>query len=252
MRHAVITAGSKGLGRKTTEALLKEGYSVTVQYRSDKEAAEKLLHDLAPYKDHIQLVQGDVQQKEDLITLIDKAYNSFGRIDVLVLNAGPYIFEHATLADYEEEDWHAMINGNLNAAFYLLKQTIPIMRKQKFGRIITFGFQDVMHTPGWLYRAPFAAAKVGLASLTKSISIEEASNGITANMICPGEILGEMKEANIEDATDDGKTPVGRSGTGEDISRAVLFLADEKAGLMTGSVIEVTGGLDVLHKNRIK
>lgn len=252
MRHALITAGTKGLGKKMTEELLKAGYSVTVNYRSDKEMMLQRQEEWSDYTDRIQFVQGDVQKKEDLIHLVDEAFSRFGRIDALILNAGPYIFERKSVADYEEEEWHSMINGNLNAAFYLLQKVVPIMRRQKFGRIITYGFQGADHSPGWLYRAAFAASKAGLTSLTKSVSIEEAPYGITANMVCPGEILGEMKEGTIAESREhpDEATPVGRSGTGEDISRTVLFLLDENADMVTGSVIEVTGGVDVLHKRR--
>jgi len=138
------------------------------------------------------------------------------------------------------------------SAFYLLKEVIPVMRRERFGRIFTYAFQGADHAPGWLFMSAFATAKVGLVSLTKTISIEEAEYGITANVICPGKIVGEMKEASIDEARliKDEETPVGRSGTGEDIARTVSFLCDEKADMVTGAVIEVTGGIDVLHRYR--
>jgi 3-oxoacyl-[acyl-carrier protein] reductase len=120
------------------------------------------------------------------------------------------------------------------------------MRNQKWGRIITIGYDRVETAPGWIYRSAFAAAKTGVASLTRTIAIEEAENGITANMVCPGDIINEWKESNIEDAI--GTSRIGRKGTGEDIARVIAFLIDEKSDLITGSVIPVTGGLDVLGK----
>ncbi|WP_416151492.1 SDR family oxidoreductase [Salipaludibacillus sp. HK11] len=251
MRHAIITAGSKGLGRKVSETLLDEGYSLTINYRSEKVIGH-LREVWADKLERIQFVKGDVTIKGDLVNLVEKAYERFSRIDVLVLNAGPYIFERKKLMDYSDDQWLQMIDGNLSSAFYLFKQVIPIMREQKYGRIITYGFQEAQHAPGWVYRSAFAAAKVGLVSLTKTISIEEAEYGITANMVCPGEILGEMKEANIEDARTayDEETSIGRSGTGEDIARTILFLSEPKADMVTGAVVEVTGGVDVLHKYR--
>ncbi len=136
--------------------------------------------------------------------------------------------------------------------FHMLKKVIPIMRKQQYGRIITYGFQGASNAPGWLYRSAYAAAKVGLVSLMKSIAVEEAENGITANMVCPGDITGEMKEATIAEArrVNDNKTPIGRSGTGEDIARTVLFLCDDNADMITGAVMEVTGAIDVIHRHR--
>lgn len=252
MRHALITAGSKGLGKKVAETLLADGYSLTISYRRDDETIMNLRDEWDEHLDRIQFVKGDVTKKQDLVNLVQRTYDRFSRIDVLVLNAGPYIFERKKLMEYSDDEWEQMINGNLSSAFHLFKQVIPIMRKQHYGRIITYGFQEAQHAPGWVYRSAFAAAKVGLVSLTKTISIEEAEHGITANMICPGKITGEMKEANIEDAqkTNDHETPIGRSGTGEDIARTIQFLSDPKADMITGAVLDVTGGIDVLHKYR--
>ncbi|MGE6628897.1 SDR family oxidoreductase [Bacillus sp. NPDC077027] len=251
MRHALITAGSKGLGRKVTESLLNMGYSVTVNYRSDNEAVRRMKEDLFEYEEKLQFVQGDVTKQQDLKEMVQSSYERFGRIDALVNNAGPYIFERKKLADYHEDEWYQMIEGNLSAVFHLFKAVIPIMRKQRFGRIITYGFQGADHAPGWLNRSAFGAAKVGLTSLTKTIAIEEAEYGITANMVCPGKIVGDMKEATIEKArrTKDDETPIGRSGTGEDIGRIISFLCDERSDLITGTVIEATGGLNVIHKH---
>ena len=252
MRHALITAGSKGLGKKITEQLLKDGCSVTVHFHHDYHAVDLLKEELGNALDRVQFVQGDVTKKSDLQHIVEKTLERWGRIDILVMNAGPYIFERKKLIEYTEEEWHKMIDGNLHSAFYLLKEVIPVMRKQSFGRIISSGFQGADHSPGWLYRSAFAAAKVGLVSLTKTISIEEAEHGITANVVCPGEITGKFKESTIEEAQKIRvmDTPVGRPGTGEDIARTVSFLTDEKADLITGAVIEVTGGVDVLHKFR--
>lgn len=252
MRHAIITAGTKGLGRKVTEEMLEAGYSVTVTYRHDQQKAEDILQQLPSYADRIQCVQTDVTSLEDLTNLIKHVKERFGRIDILINNAGPYIFERKKLMDYTTEEWNRMINGNLDAVFHLLKLVVPIMREQRFGRIINYGFQGANSAPGWLYRSAFAAAKTGLVSLTKTIAYEEAEYGITSNMICPGKIVGGMKEADIVDSRPykDEQTPIGRSGTGEDIARSILFLCADDADMVTGTVMEVTGGMDVIHKYR--
>nr|WP_198421521.1 MULTISPECIES: SDR family oxidoreductase [Bacillus] len=253
VRHALITAGSKGLGRKVTETLLAKGYSVTVNYRQDEEAVSRLKEACPDCLDRLQFVKGDVTKKEDLLRIAEAALNRFERIDFLINNAGPYIFERKKLADYTDDEWYGMLEGNLSAVFHLFKAVIPIMRKQQFGRIITYGFQGAAHAPGWLHRSAFGAAKVGLASLTKTIAIEEAEFGITANMVCPGDIVGDMKEASIEEARmriGKEKTPIGRSGTGEDIARIIAFLCEENSDLVTGTVIEATGGLNVINKNQ--
>ncbi|TWI56970.1 SDR family oxidoreductase [Halalkalibacter nanhaiisediminis] len=252
MRHALITAGTKGLGVQVTESLLLKGYSVTVTFRSDKETVEMLRKRWFSYADRLQFIQADVTKKEDIYKAVDAAFTKFKRIDLLINNAGPYVFERKKLVDYEEDDWYNMIEGNLSAVYHLLKKVVPIMREQKFGRIITYGFQGANSAPGWIYRSAYAAAKVGLVSLMKTVSIEEAEYGITANMVCPGNILGEMKEATIKEARQhpDSETPIGRSGTGEDIARSILFLCEEDADMVTGTVLEVTGGVDVIHRYR--
>lgn len=252
MRHAIVTAGTRGLGVQVTEALLKKGYSVTATYRRDVEAMKRLKERWKEYEDRLQFVRADITKKDDIYRTVDQAYEKFARIDVLINNAGPYIFERKKLIDYDDDDWYEMIEGNLSAVYHLLKKVVPIMRKQRYGRIVTYGFQGASSAPGWIYRSAYAAAKVGLVSLMKTVSIEEAEYGITVNMVCPGNIAGEMKEATIAEARQftDKETPIGRSGTGEDIARAVLFLCDEDADMVTGSVLEVTGGVDVIHRYR--
>jgi 3-oxoacyl-[acyl-carrier protein] reductase len=252
MRHAIITGGSKGLGKMVAEQFLNNGYSVTINYRSDKNRIAKLKEEWSAHKDNLQFIQGDITKKQDIIRIFDGAMERFGRIDFMINNAGPFIFERKKLTDYTDEEWYEIIDGNLNAVFHFVKLTIPVMRKQKFGRIITYGFQDANQAPGWIYRSAFCAAKVALVALTKSIAIEEAEHGITANMVCPGDIVGDMKEANIASSRKmpDTQTPIGRSGTGEDIARVVSFLCEEDSDMITGSVISATGGIDVLGKYR--
>ncbi len=250
MGHAFITAGTKGLGLKVTEAFLKLGHSVTVTYFRDNNRANEVKQKFADYSLHI--VQADVCDKNDLTNAVQEATHTFGTIDYLINNAGPFIFERKKLLDHTEDEWQQMISGNLDSVFHLLQLTVPAMREQHFGRIVNYGFQGANHAAGWVNRSAFSAAKVGLVSLTKSIAYEEAENGITSNMICPGDIVGDMKEASIEESrkAPDQETPIGRSGTGEDIARTILYLCDQDSDMITGTIIEVTGGLDVIHQNR--
>ncbi len=250
MRHAIVTAGSKGLGKKVTEYFLEKGCTVTVNYFRDIERIKTLQKEWKVYEEQLQYIQGDITKKKDIVTIVNEAKDRFGRIDYLVNNAGPYVFERKKLIEYEDDEWYEMIEGNLSAVFHFAKQVIPIMREQQFGRIITYGFQDAEHSPGWMYRSAFSAAKVGLVSLTRTIAREEAEYGITANMISPGDIKGEMKEADIETAKiiKDCDTPIGRSGTGEDIARTIGFLCEEKSELITGSVLSVSGGVHVTNR----
>lgn len=235
-----------------TEKFLQDGHTVTVNFRSDRKRVAQLQEEWKDYADRLQFVQGDVTQKQAIANIVEQAVARFGRIDYLINNAGPYVFEEKKLVDYTDEEWYEMVEGNLSSVFHFAKQVIPIMRKQQFGRIITYGFQDAQHTPGWIFRSAFSAAKVGLVSLTKTIALEEASNGITANMVCPGDITGDMKEADIRTAKTmkDPQTPVGRPGSGGDIARLIAFLCSEDSDLITGAVVTSAGGIDVVNRKR--
>ncbi|WP_010532391.1 SDR family oxidoreductase [Lentibacillus jeotgali] len=252
MGHALITAGTSGLGRQVIQKFLESGHSVTTTYHNNAEKARKVREELVSYSHLLHIEQADVTKKEDLTNLVNRAVEHHGGIDYLINNAGPFVFERKKLLDYTDDEWDEMINGNLDAVFHLMKLTVPYMREQQFGRIVNYGFQGANSASGWLYRAAFAAAKSGLVSLTKTIAFEEAENQITSNMVCPGNIVGEMKEASIADSrkVHDDKTPIGRPGTGEDIARTILYLCDKDSDMITGSVFEITGGIDVINRYR--
>ncbi|RFU65412.1 SDR family oxidoreductase [Peribacillus glennii] len=248
---AVITGGATGIGRKTARVLAESGISVAVTYRKSKLEAEELAHELERvYGVSGYAVKGDAADESECKRAVSDIIGKYGKIDILIHNAGPYIHERKTMAEYSSDEWNYLINGNLNGFFYMAKEIIPHMRKNKWGRIVTFGFERSETAPGWIYRSAFAAAKSGLTSLTKTLALEEAAFGITVNMVTPGDIIGDWKEGGIDLAKErkDKTVPVGRPGTGEDLARVISFLCDEKSDFITGSVIPVTGGKDVLHK----
>ncbi|KMY54530.1 MULTISPECIES: SDR family oxidoreductase [Bacillaceae] len=248
---ALITGGSRGIGKCTAAVLAEQGCNIIINYRSSKTEAEKLAKNLSEnFAIKAIAVQGDISNKADCEKLIHQSMESFNGIDILIHNAGPYVPLRKTMDEYEWDEWQYMINGNLNSVFYLTKLTLPYMRAKGWGRIVTFGYDRVETAPGWIYRSAFAAAKAGLASLTRTISMEEAKNGITANMICPGDIADHWKEETIAHAKRETSSmvPVGRPGTGEDLARVVSFLISDDADFITGSTIPVTGGQDVLGK----
>lgn len=251
IKTALITGGAAGLGKRTAIQLAEKGIQLVINYRRSEEDACKLVQYLnEKYNTKNIALRADISKAEDCRMLAAEAQKFAETIDILIHNAGPYVHERKRMTDYSEEEWNYIINGNLNAVFYLSRLLIPNMRKQKWGRIITIGFDRVETAPGWIYRSAFAAAKSGLASLTRTIALEEAENGITANMVCPGDITDEWKEKNIADALiiKDEDSPVGRPGTGEDISRVISFLVEDDSSYITGSVIHITGGKDVLGK----
>ncbi|MFK2824128.1 SDR family oxidoreductase [Bacillus sp. B190/17] len=250
-KTVLITGGSRGIGKRTAIRLAEQGYDMMINYRSSQADAEKFAQELSKmFGVQAVAVRGDISNKEDCDNIIQASSEIFDGVDILIHNAGPYVSMRKTMDEYTWDEWQYMINGNLNSAFYLTKLALPYMRKKQWGRVITFGYDRVETAPGWIYRSAFAAAKAGLASLTRTISLEEAKNGITANMICPGDIAGRWKEETIAEARSESSSPVpiGRPGTGEDLARVVSFLASEDADFITGSVIPVTGGQDVLGK----
>lgn len=251
IKTALITGGATGIGKRTALELAEKGHNLVINYRHSEQEARNLANHLSrTYGTKNIIVHGDIASPKDCEKVVDSALAFASSIDILIHNAGPYIHERKKMVDYSFEEWNYIINGNLNTVFYLSKLLIPGMRNQGWGRIITIGFDRVESSPGWVYRSAFAAAKTGLASLTKTIAIEEAGYGITANMVCPGDIVGEWKEKAIEEAlmVVDEDSPVGRPGTGEDIARVISFLVSEPSSFITGSIIPVTGAKDVLGK----
>jgi 3-oxoacyl-[acyl-carrier protein] reductase len=254
-RTALITGSAKGLGVRIAHELAAQGIHIALNYRSSAAEADRLRQELEErYGISVLLLQADVSRAEEAERMIDTLISSWEHLDILVLNAGPYIKKRKKLADYSLDEWHDMIEGNLSSAFYLCRATIPHMRRSKWGRIVTIGFEKAQTAPGWMYRSAFAAAKTGLVSLTRTIALEEAEHGITANMVCPGDIIGEDKEKHIADvrSLSDPDTPVGRPGTGEDIARTIAFFCSEASDFITGTVLEVTGGKDVLNKYKMR
>ncbi|WP_042355750.1 SDR family oxidoreductase [Bacillus rubiinfantis] len=250
-KTALITGGASGIGKNTAIQLAKNGFQVVINYRNSETEANSLAkHIHECYGTTCMIIQGDVAKQEDCSRMVEEALTACDTIDVLIHNAGPYIHERKKMTDYNFEEWHYLLNGNLSAVFYLSKLIIPIMRKQRWGRIITLGFDRVESAPGWIYRSAFAAAKTGLASLTRTIAIEEAEYGITANMVSPGDITNNWKEKLINDSRFAmiEEQSLQRAGTGEDIARVIDFLIDENSDFITGSVIPVTGGVNVLGK----
>jgi len=250
-KTALITGGAAGIGKRIAYELAEFGVHLVINYRSSKKEAVSLANELSSKFGTDNLtVQGDITKLTDCQKVADHALSHFEGVDILIHNAGPYLHERKVMADYSIEEWNDLINGNLNALFYLCKYFIPGMRKKGWGRIISIGFDRAETAPGWIYRSAFAAAKSGAASLTKTIALEEAENGITANMVCPGDIVEEWKEKEIVQAQGvlDPEMPVRRPGTGQDIARVIAFLTHENSDFITGSVIPVTGGKDVLGK----
>lgn len=246
---ALITGSAKGLGRMAALTLAERGYDIAVNYKSSAAEAQQLVEAIGQFGVRAISVQADITEADQLQRMVGEVQRSFGRIDVLINNAGPFVRERRLFAEYSLEEINYYTRANLIGVMELDLLVLPLMRSNQWGRIIHFGFGHAAESRGWPHRAVYAAAKVGLVSFTKTLAVEEAANGITVNMICPGDIRGENKEKLIGDVEQmiDEESPKGRPGTGEDIARVIAFLCEERSDFVTGNIMDVSGGLDPIR-----
>lgn len=238
---AIVTGGSRGIGRAVAVRLAKEGMNLVINYRGNSAAAEETERLCRELGAEVLLVQGDVSRAEDCEKLAAQAKEAFGRVDVLVNNAG--ITRDGLLVRMTEEDFRAVLDVNLVGPWNMMKAVNRIMMKQRYGRIVNLS--SVTGLMGNMGQTNYAAAKAGIVGMTKSYAREVASRGITVNAVAPGFIDTDMTEAMPEGAKDKIITgiPMGRTGKPEDVAEAVAFLASEQAGYITGEVLRVDGGM---------
>lgn len=238
---AIVTGGSRGIGRAVAVRLAKDGMNLVINYRGNSAAAEETERLCRELGAEVLLVQGDVSRTEDCEKLAAQAKEAFGRVDVLVNNAG--ITRDGLLARMTEEDFRAVLDVNLVGPWNMMKAVNRIMMKQRYGRIVNLS--SVTGLMGNMGQTNYAAAKAGILGMTKSYAREVASRGITVNAVAPGFIDTDMTEAMPEGAKDKIVTeiPMGRTGKPEDVAEAVAFLASEQAGYITGEVLRVDGGM---------
>jgi 3-oxoacyl-[acyl-carrier protein] reductase len=251
-RSALITGGVEGLGRAIAEALLTDGYAVTATHRSSDARAREFEDAARSRGQRLQTVAADAARREDVLRSVALHLGTFGPPWALVLSAGPFVKPRRTLAEMPPEDAVDMVEGNLVAALHYAQAVLPQMRSAGGGRLILFGYDRAGELPAWPGRAAYAAAKSGVVSLGRTLSAEEAPFGITVNTICPGDIRDPLKEGTIAQAREGGdvQAPIGRPGSGEDIARVVRFFLEDDADFLTGNLVYVTGGLNVLDRGR--
>ena len=242
-RVAIVTGGARGIGASITTALARAGVHVAAGYSSRGEVAEALAEKLRAEGASVSVHQGNVGQPDDCCRVVDEVLAEHGRIDILVNNAG--ITVDKTVRKMTVEDWHAVLRVNLSGAFYMTKAVLEHMLERGFGRIVNIS--SLVGETGAIGQANYAASKAGLFGFSKTLALEVARKGITVNCVAPGYTETDMVAAVPEDVMDRlvQGIPVQRMARPEEIARAVLFLADDDAGYITGAVIPVNGGLDM-------
>jgi acetoacetyl-CoA reductase len=234
-RVAIVTGGTRGIGRAICEALKADGFTVVANYAGNEEKARAFSDETG-----IPAYKWDVGDHEASIAGCQQVEQEVGPIEVLVNNAG--ITRDGTLLKMTYEDWRDVMRINLGGCFNMAKACFPGMKDRKWGRIVNIG--SINGQAGQYGQVNYAAAKSGIHGFTKALAQEGARFGITVNAIAPGYIDTDMVAAVPENVLEKivAKIPVGRLGKAEEIARAVCFLAAEDAGFVTGSTMSVNGG----------
>lgn len=238
---ALVTGGGRGIGRAICLALAKAGFDVCINYAASAAAAEQTAEECKAFGVQAMTLQADVTDPAQCQALVETAAKTFGRLDVLVNNAG--VTADKLILRMQEADFDKVINANLKGAFFCCKTACKLMMRQRYGRIINISSVVGLH--GNAGQSNYAASKAGLIGLTKSLAKEFAARGVTVNAVAPGFIETDMTAAMSDAAKEAALTavPAGKIGHAEDVANAVAFLASAEAGYITGQVLCVDGGM---------
>ena len=241
-RHALITGGSKGLGRVIAEALAQAGAAVTLVSRTAAEGHAAAAEIAAATGRPARAIAADVTLADEVDRLAGEAEAAGGPVDILVNSAGLNI--RGPAASLAEGDWDAVLGVNLKAPFLLARRLGPGMAERGWGRIIHLG--SILSAVGIAGRTPYASSKAGLIGLTRTLAMEWADRGVTVNSLCPGAFATEMNRPLLDDPEQYrafvANIPVGRWGELPEITGAALFLASDASAYMTGASLYVDGG----------
>lgn len=238
MKNIIVTGASRGIGRCIAENLAREGHNVLLNYNKSEKSAKEVKENLAKDGINIEIFKADVSKKAEVKKLIKYAIDKFGKVDVLINNAG--IAKVQMFQDIKEEDWNEVIDTNLKSAFYCIQEVLPYMVHEKQGNIINIS--SVWGMVGASCETLYAISKAGIDAMTKSLAKELGPSNIRVNSIAPGIINTEMNSKINELIKEEIKkdTPLGRIGEPIDIYRAVKWLIEDE--FTTGQVISPNGG----------
>jgi 3-oxoacyl-[acyl-carrier protein] reductase len=240
VRVALVTGSAGGIMRGVCVSLARKGYAIAAHYRPERGNADETLAAVRAAGAQAAAFGADVTMPQGADTLVAQTRKQFGRIDVVVCGVGPMIVKDAF--DTSPEEFHEMIDGNLTSAFLTIKAVLPVLRAQQHGRIIGFGMTGSETTQGFRHLSAYVAAKSGLTAFIKTLALEEGPNGITCNVINPGDIRDRDADRATALKRREYRNPMMRPGSWEDIGDAIAFLASDEASFINGAVLTVSGG----------
>ncbi len=237
----LVTGGSRGIGKEIALKYAKNGYNIVLNYIIDDTDFEGITNEFKQYGAEVLWVKADVSNSEQVDEMVKKAIEKFGKIDVLVNNAG--ITKDTLLMRMKEEDFDRVININLKGTFLVTKAVIPYMMKQRQGRIISLA--SVVGVAGNAGQSNYAASKAGIIGFTKSVAKEVASRNIRVNCVAPGFIATDMTSVLSDSVKEsiNAQIPMKRMGTPEDVANVVYFLGSSDSSYVTGQTIHIDGGM---------
>ncbi|HEY5092582.1 MAG TPA: beta-ketoacyl-ACP reductase [Acidimicrobiales bacterium] len=240
---AVVTGGTRGIGKAITLALAEQGAHVCASYVSNGESAEAMRDEAAKLGYSISVHQMDVGHPEDCVRFINESLEANGQVDYLINNAG--INVDRTVRRMTIDEWHTVMRINISGCFYMVKAVVEHMIERGSGRIVNIS--SIIGETGNVGQANYATAKSGMHGLTKTLALELAKKGITVNCVAPGFISTDMMATVPESVLENivARIPVGRLGGPEEVAYVVTSLLDDRASYVTGAVVPVNGGLDM-------
>lgn len=236
---AVITGGSRGIGKGIALKLSEDGYNIAINYLKDENSADRTAKEISHFGYTAITVQADVTKSDQVINMISDVVDRLGGIDILVNNVGPFIVK--SIDQSTEQDWLDMIHGNLTSAYNCAKAALPHIRQAK-GSIVFLGGPNAEQLRAAPNTGAYTIAKNGVVALAKTLAREEAKHGVRINVVNPGLIKTKELEEKQEQSMIS-QIPLKRLGTPQDIAEAVSFLVSDKASYITGAVLNVSGGL---------
>lgn len=237
----IVTGGSRGIGRSICVELAKAGATVVINYNSNEGAAQRVLEEIKALGKEAIIYKANVAKSKEIIEMVDVIHEKYGRIDVLVNNAG--ITKDSLLLRMKEQEWDKVIDTNLKGVYNTSKACIKYMVKQRQGKIINIS--SIVGIFGNAGQVNYAAAKAGVIGFTKSLAKELGSRGITVNAIAPGFVKTDMTSQLLEKHDLEKNIPLKRVGLPEDIAHGVVFLSSDMASYITGQVLSIDGGLAI-------